>query len=308
MIKYFPFTPAFDLKMGTAPMKDHETIVELDDHYITEINLKRSLLTEDHSYYFDKLPGCEIAEWETLERIIEHLLQADPSSFSIEKENDRWTFINKKLDEKQTFVFGDHSSLPLSPLDWIGRQVQEDLIILNASGEVVAGQLCFPSGWALHEKIGKQFMEVHAPLPPVTTPMIQAANKLLERLPANKPVTRNNWGFRYGDQLDLSSKHSAAYKQKLAHLKNLSLSDFGKHIFLRVEHQTLSRLSSHHILFTIRTYHSSLATEASDPWRARTMLSFLQGTPSELIEYKVMAPFHTQLLEYLEKSILAPSL
>jgi hypothetical protein len=303
MIKYFPFTPAFDLKMGTSPMKDHETIVELDDHYLSEINLKRSLLAEDHPYYFDKLPGCEVAEWETLEKTIDHLLQVDSHNFILEKENNQWTFINKRLGEKQTFIFGDNTSLPLSPLDWIGRQVQEDLIILNASGEVVAGQLCFPSGWALHEKIGNQFMEVHAPLPPVTNPMIQAANKLLERLPANKPVTRNNWGFRYGDQLDLSTKHSISYKKKLADMAHLSHSDFGNQIFLRVEHQTLSRLPSNHILFTIHTYHSSLATEASDPWRVRTMYSFLQGTPAELIAYKVMAPFYEQLLEYLEKTI-----
>jgi hypothetical protein len=32
------------------------------------------------------------------------------------------------------------------------------------------------------------------------------------------------------------------------------------------------------------------------------MLSFLQSTPADLIEYKVMTPFYKQLIEYLQKS------
>jgi hypothetical protein len=226
----------------------------------------------------------------------------DPSTFSLEKKGARLTWHNQKLNERIEFEIGDSNSFSIAPLDWVGRQVQEDLIILNPVGEVVAGQLCFPSGWALHEKLGKQFLEVHAPLPEVTNTMIQSANKFIERIPVGKSFVRNNWGFRLGDQLDLSSKYSRWYRQKLAdELPHLSGEEFGEKIFLRIEHQTLTRLSlSNYVLFTIHTFHSPLKEEASDKERASKLLSFLRGVPVELLEYKIITPFYNELIDYLK--------
>jgi dimethylamine monooxygenase subunit A len=305
MIKYFPFPSQFDLKMGTSLMREDDTIVEVDEHYHNEIKLKRSLLDKDHSYYFNSLPETNFAQWEVLESIIDHLVRLDPINFSILKSGNKWLFQNNLLSENSAFTSGDNNSLPFAPLDWIGRQVQEDLVIMNTLGEVVAGQLCFPSGWSLNEKLGKQFMEVHAPLPSVTAPMIQAGNKLLARLPWSKPVARNNWGFRYGNQLDLSSKYSIAYREKLAlEIATLSEQEFGEEIFLRVEHQTLTRLPlSSFVLFTIHTYTSSLKEECNSIERIQTMLSFLKSTPKEVIEYKVMTPMYDRLIHYLNAHV-----
>lgn len=301
MLKYFTFTPAFDLRMGTAPLNEGETVVETDERYLSEIKLKRSLLEEDHRYYFDSLPESRLAQRDALEIVLNELVRHDPASFSLQKNGPCLNWHNKKLNENFEFEFKSDSAFPIAPLDWVGSQVQEDLIILNPAGEVVAGQLCFPSGWALHEKLGKQFLEVHGPLPEVTNPMIQSANKFLERLPVGKPFTRNNWGFRLGDQLDMSSRYSKMYREKLAdELPLLSRESFGEKIFVRIEHQTLTRLpSSNYILFTIHTFHSSLKEEVSDKQRARTMLSFLKGVPKELLDYKIITPFYMQLLEYL---------
>jgi hypothetical protein len=307
MIKYFPFSPQFDLKMGTMPMKEEDTVVEIDSHYFHEIELKRRLLLEEPTYYFVALEESHTAQWDAVEKVIDDLVKHDPENFSVLKEDIQWHFTNKRLNESYTFTFGDNNSLPLAPLDWIGRQVQEDLIILNDKGEVVAGQLCFPSGWAMHEKIGKQFIEVHAPLPPVANQMIQTANKFIERIPLNKSFARNNWGFRYGDQLDLSSKHSAAYREKLeADAPSFTMNDVAEKIFLRVEHQTLTRLPrSGFVLFTIHTYNHSVQEVSSEIKHAHILLSFLKGTPAELIEYKVMTPIYTQLLTYLENTVTA---
>ncbi len=283
-----------------------DTIVEIDTHYKQEITLKRSLLKEDHAYYYNSLKGTYQAQWEVVELVIEHLAQYDKLNFSILEEHGQLYFKNVILNENTVFSLNHNDSLPIEPLDWIGRQIQEDLIILNELGEVVAGQLCFPSGWALNEKLRKQFIEVHAPLPQLTNPMIQAANKLIERLPIGKPVARNNWGFRLDDQLDLSSKHSISYREKLVStLPKLSMEEFGRRIFLRVEHQTLTRLpKSGYVLFTIHTYNSSLHEECQDMNRTKIMLSFLKTTPVELIEYKVMKPMIDKLINYLETVLI----
>jgi len=305
MIKYFPFTSDFNLKMGTTPMLANETVVETDEHYLHEIQLKRKLLAEDYHYYFDALPESKLAQWETVEVVLNDLVKHDPQNFSLQKENARWQFINKKLNENFSFEFDpdsyrDENSLPVAPLDFVGRQVQEDLILLNNKNEVVAGQLCFPSGWALQEKIGEHFLEVHAPLPSVTNSMIQSANKFIEKIPVGKSFSRNNWGFRLGNELDLSSKHSLAYRESLKAIPQLSQEEFGEKIFLRVEHQTLTRLpKSNFILFTIHTYNSSLKDETVSQERTKTMLSFLKDVPAELIEYKVLTPIYDKLIEYL---------
>jgi hypothetical protein len=302
MIKYFPFSPQFDLKMGTMPMKEDDTVVEIDSHYFRELELKRRLLAAEPTYYFVALEESRIAQWDVVEKVIEDLAKHDPENFSVSKEDTQWHFTNKRLNESYTFTFGDNNSLPFAPLDWIGRQVQEDLIILNEKGEVVAGQLCFPSGWAMHEKIGKQFIEVHAPLPPITNQMIQTANKFIERIPLNKSFARNNWGFRYGDQLDLSSKYSTAYREKLeADAPSFTMNDVAEKIFLRIEHQTLTRLPrSGFVLFTIHTYNHAVREVCADIKQAQTLLAFLKGTPADLIEYKVMTPFYPILIDYLE--------
>lgn len=303
MIRYFPFAPKFSLKMGTAPMQADDTVVELDEQYQNEISLKRSLLQEDHAYYFTALEESAAAQWDVVEKVIDDLVKHDPDHFSVVKNDLQWTFTNKRLNESQSFTISDNSTLPLAPLDWVGQHVQEDLIILNQRGEVVAGQLCFPSGWAMAEKISKQFMEVHAPLPSVTNPMIETANKFIAHLPVNKSFTRNNWGFRYGDQLDLSSKYSADYRAKLeADAPQFTSEDVANKIFLRIEHQTLTKLSrSGYVLFTIHTYHHAVKEIIANSAQAQTLLSFLEGTPAELIEYKVMTPIYPQLMRYLRE-------
>jgi dimethylamine monooxygenase subunit A len=300
-LPYFPLTGDFNLRMGTSLLPANASIVESDDHYQAEIALKRKQLQEDYHYYYQSILPNQHAAWETVEKVLNDLVRHDPAHFALTLRGNELTFENKLLNEIQSFTPGIDSSLPVEPLDWVGRQVQEDLVLLNTPGEIVAGHLCFPSGWSLNEKMGRQFIEVHAPLPVLTAPMIQAANNLIERLPLNKPVVRNNWGFRLGNQLDLSSKHAMWYRKKLADENHgMNLTNIGEKIFLRVEHQTLTRLpKSGYVLFTIHTYQNVLAAEAAIPERKAGMYTFLKSTPKELIEYKQMEGFYDLLLEYL---------
>ena len=131
--------------------------------------------------------------------------------------------------------------------------------------------------------------------------MIQSASKLLQRIPAHKPVVRNNWGFRVCDWLDLSTRQSEAY-QKLLHqtASSIQAEDVGEKIFVRVEHQTLSRLpQSNHIFFTIHTYQSRLKDEVADPQRAKALAAFVKQVPEDLLAYKQMLPIAGKLQAYL---------
>ena len=51
--------------------------------------------------------------------------------FQLDKKGADWHWRNLLLDEEQQFRYGDADSLPYEPLDWAGRQVQEDLVLVS---------------------------------------------------------------------------------------------------------------------------------------------------------------------------------
>ncbi|RYF45883.1 MAG: DUF3445 domain-containing protein, partial [Cytophagaceae bacterium] len=248
--------------MGTAPLPESDRLVEVDEHHQTEIALKKQLLAELPTYYFQMLPGHETAQWEVLQLVLQNLARFHLSQFTLRQEGRRWHWTNRLLDEETTFTMGDSGTLPNAPLDWVGRQVQEDLVLLTGpESTLIGGQLCFGNGWCLDEKIGLPFWQIHAPIVPIVSPMIQAAQKLMERLPVGRPVWRMNWSVKITDQLDMTSRHTPALDQRLADLlPSITPDTVSDQLYLRLERQTLTRLpTSGAILFGIHTYQTVLA-------------------------------------------------
>lgn len=303
LLPYFPFDEQYTLTMGTFPLKDTDNLVTVDEHYLAEIAEKQRLLTDDHPYYFQAQPQTELAQWEVLDKILNSLVKSYPQHFELEIAGQNWQWHNHLTGQKQTFTFGDASTLPFQPLDWVGRQVQEDLLLMAPDEGVtlVAGQLCFPNDWDLNEKFGKSFLGIHTTIPKVLSPMMQAAQKLMERLVPHRPVWRLNWNFKIHNALDMSSKYFVASRRELAQVgPSLTTDDIGEKLFLRVEHQTLTRLpKSNYILFGIHTYQNTLKNEAQVPDRARRMYQVLQTAPREVIQYKAIPFFEEALLGYL---------
>jgi dimethylamine monooxygenase subunit A len=174
-------------------------------------------------------------------------------------------------------------------------------MILNERGELISGQLCFPAGWSLDEKFGKNMMAIHAPLPGRLNPMIQAASKLMERIPNGHPVQRSNWGIRVCDELDLSPKHTQHYRELLSQSEDWDEKTIGEKLFIRIEYQTLSRLpQSNCILFTIRTYLGKVSDEIRDRERTKRFLNYLVSVPPDVLEYKLISSFSEKLIRYLQ--------
>lgn len=312
-LPYFPFGQAFNDKMGTVPLLESNRLIEIDAHYETEISLKRQLLTELPNYYYQSLPGHETAQWEVLDLVLHDLARFAPDQFTLCQDGDRWHWQNYRLTEEWTFTFGDASTLPYDPLDWVGRQVQEDLTLLAgddwSAGPVrlVVGQLCFGNGWCLDEKLGMPFWEIHAPIVPIVEPMLRAADTFMERLPAGRPVWRLNWSVKSSDQLDMTNRHTPALNQQLTdRLPTLTPDLIGDGLYLRIERQTLTRLPrSGAVLFGIHTYQNRLADElASRPDGAARLLRVFSTAPPALLDYKGMTPFMPTLLTYLTRSQL----
>ena len=184
-LPYFPFGDKFDLRMGTAVFTENNSLCEYDAaHYIHEIEAKRKLLLQDHRYYYRSLPGTTTAQWDVLDATLTSLAGAFPQQFTLYKDGNNRHWINKPLQEEHFFVFGDDTTLPYEPLDWAGRQVQEDLVILSndSNATLIAGQLCFANGWSLDDKFNKTFLGIHQPAPKMIEPTMQSAQKLMEKI------------------------------------------------------------------------------------------------------------------------------
>ncbi|GAB3988811.1 DUF3445 domain-containing protein [Spirosoma daeguense] len=302
MLPYFPFGQRFNDKMGITPLSESDRLVEVDEHYVAEVSLKRQLLNELPDYYYKALPGYVAAQWEVLELVLQNLSRFAPESFMLRQDGGQWQWTNLLLNEEISFTFGDVTTLPLEPLDWVGRQVQEDLILMaGTDATLIAGQLCFANDWCLDEKIGLPFWQIHAPITPIVEPMLRAAQTLMARLPVGRTVWRTNWSVKVSDQLDMTSRHSKQLKQQLAEqLSGLIPATIGDQLYVRIERQTLTRLPrSGVILFGIHTYQNRLSDEATDPERAYRMAQVFNTTPPAMLSYKSMTDFMPALLTYL---------
>jgi hypothetical protein len=305
VLRHFPFEGAFDAGMGMRVLKPHEPLCEVDlARYEKEIALKRQLLAEAHSYYFHGGDATLTAQWDVLELVAANLAQNYPQHFQLERDGDAWRWRNAFLGTTTSFQFGDSSTLPCEPIDWIGRQVQEDLVLLSgdASATFVGGQLCFANGWAISDKLGKPFLEVHQRTPRTTMPSVESGAHFLETLKQGRSFWRMSWNFKISDQMDMTTKHKPAYKAEFARrAPQLTAAEVGDAVFIRIERQTFSRLPrSQGLLFGIHTYNSSVADEATDPSRARSILAVLRGAPPDVKDYKAITPIETALVSFLE--------
>lgn len=294
----------FQMSVGARPL-GAEPLIDLDPaSYAAELGLKEQILARDHAYYFQAQPESRAAQWEALALVMGDLARCYPFWFAFEDEGTRWRWLNRQTGRRINFQPGCADQLPYAPLDWLGRQVQEDLLILAGEAEagfpLVAGQLCFPNHWCLSEKMGLPLRAIHEPVPGYAAQVGRATDLLMERLKPGRPVWRRNWSIVVSAQLNLAS----CYREQFAQRKHaITPTNAGDHCYFRTERQTLSRLMpSGAILFTIRTHTAPIASLATDPQWAARLLGLLRSTPEATVAYKGMTPFYEALIIYLERA------
>ena len=302
MLYPFPFPDdVYSLVMDARAGVDTRVEVE-PDKYAAQIALKADILRSDAASYFHGPPQADCLAWEALELLLPDMAQAWPAHFSLAQDGHTWTWTNHLLGTRAVFRLGEAVSLPHAPLDWLGRQVQEDLILMAASESdgpaCVAGHLCFASGWSLSDKIGKTMAQIHEPVPGFAEHLGKPADLLLKRLRANRPVSRINGTLQATHQLNLAPMLAGQWQAARADVTPQNAGDL---CVLRLERQTLSRLPrSGGALFTIHTYLHPISEVAADPARARRMASVLLTMPADTREYKGLASYIDPLLAYLE--------
>lgn len=289
------------MTMGTRALGEAPLLVVEPARYQAEMALKERILADDGRYYCQAPPASLALQWETLGLLLPELARRYPQHFDLATDQAGWVWTNRLLGTRTAFRPGDTASLPHSPLDWLGRQVHEDLLLLDgtASGTpLVAGHLCFAAGWCLDDKMGQSFLAIHGPVPTFAASIGRPADLLMQRLKPGRPAWRTGWAITTTADLNRAPRLAHQWRHRA---RTITPATTGDGLHLRFERQTFSRLpTSGGVLFTIHTYQAPLAEAVSTPAQARRLAGLLRTMPPDVRAYKGLPPFLDAALAYLD--------
>jgi hypothetical protein len=184
------------------------------------------------------------------------------------------------------------SSLSLCAL---GRRLEPDVLFLSpdAAGEprLRGGVLCFPTGWALREKLGGTVEEIHGIVPGLNRALGPALGQMLVRLSPGEARGRSNWGLAATPELNLHPALGRPAPTPPAALDRL---------WLRVEEQLLAALpGTKGLVFAIRIELIRLDELVRDPAAAAGLARALRSLPAPLAAYKRLDTVREPLLALL---------
>jgi hypothetical protein len=311
-IERFPFPFVDDEYRYSVNMEPHqpkggegsayEHFLDIDEHYRSEM-AERAIVLKEMPARCLVMEHMDIACWDIIERIMTSLSEDYPQYFSLIKKGDNWQWDNKLLNIKDNFILGDSASLPLPPLEYIGRQVQGDFAILdqrNADLFLDAGIITGPADWSLAFDAGMSFSEWHGPVPMAHSEGIfDRALKYLTMIPVGSPVRRLNWTLTVNARMDTSSEKYAEWGHERT---SITPDNVGEKVYLRVEIQVIDRMPrSNALMFSIRTYLLSLEDLVTNKDWAKRMHRTMKTLPPQLIEYKGLSRFHPLVVDYLSE-------
>lgn len=308
----FPYPWPEDEYMYSVNMEPHpggpagspyEPAFDLDEHYLSEMKDRESFIPADEtSCRFQALPHMKLAQWDTLELMMESFAKDYPQYFSLEKNGNIWTWENKPLGIKDTFEFGQWGSLPFEPAEYIWRQAQGDFTILDQRDNDLwadVGMTTSAADWSLRFDVGMRFSEWHGPVPRAQE--LGVFDRALQfLLNMREPTRRTNWTLTVNARQDTATE---SFDQWGHERSEVTLENAGEKVHLRVELQTLFRLPrSNALLFSIRAYLCSFANLAKrDPALCKRAHRVLKGLPQDMVDYKGFTLYRDTIVEWLSQ-------
>jgi len=176
--------------------------------------------------------------------------------------------------------------------------VADDLLVLEPRSSsvgdellFVAGVVCSPSRWKLADKMGKNMMQVHAPVAKYAEHIGLAVDTTLQRLTVDRPLWRSNWTLE---------DHPALFQPELPVTR---LVEDVSRLWIRIERETLRRLpQTGGVLFTIRGFQQPLAEYVTrGVEHVEALRALVERLPDDLSRYKLVLPYRELILDWLSK-------
>ena len=316
-IRRFPFPFDKDAYMYAVNIEPHlrgrpgsvlENLIDIDEHYVAEMADKALVLAED-PLRCQSLPHMDLAGWDLLELLATHMAADYPEHFTLERDGDRWRWINRPLGLDDRFTFGDTATLPYGPMEYITRQSQGDYCLLDQRDDNLwmdAGIATTQADWSLDFDLGMNFVEWHGPVPLAhELGVFDRALKFLLHLQQGKPFRRLNWTMTINPRLDTSPENFDTWGVDRT---TVSPDNVGEKVHLRVELQSFWRLPrSNGIVFPIRCYLIRLNELVTVPGWGQRLHRVLKSLPPELVEYKGLTRFRDMTVDWLARFEEAPA-
>ena len=187
-------------------------------------------------------------------------------------------------------------SSPAETMTNLGAAWEPDLLILQSPSPtsqpvLVAGCVCFPSSWALEEKIGRPLDTIHAPVPTLNDQFANPVQQFLARIKPGISWERINWGLSRSPELN---QHPSRKLPRLDATVTL------EEVWFRAEYQSLIALpKTGGVLFGIRLVIEPLARLRFDNLFMEGLARAIQSMPEQIAGYKGIATARARLLELL---------
>ncbi len=175
----------------------------------------------------------------------------------------------------------------------ICMQIQEDVAVVCRDGDknwLAAIHLCSPSHWAAEDKIGKNFVDIHAPVPHIEK-INNIAGNLVNGMISRGPFMRSVWGIAKDFRLN---QHPV---QPTKPISAPAKSPF----VLRYERQVIWSLPEVEAsVFFIRPYFTEAGEIRRNPRERDLLRAGLLSMSAQSREYKGIAHDFTQMIAWLD--------
>ncbi|MFC5729729.1 MULTISPECIES: heme-dependent oxidative N-demethylase subunit alpha family protein [Nocardioides] len=279
--------------------------------YLTIIAEKRT--THDRDPHRVKIrPGTELACWDLLLYYLRDLSVSYPELMRLtegvggDRAAFRWE--NDLLGTDQGFVVGDWSSIPHGPLEFLSREVPDDLLMVTERDSRLyfdAGAVAFAAAWSVSFDVGMDMYEIHGPVPRLAGEGIVArAEQFLMRLPADKVYRRLNWNLAASPtrKFDIALESLPEWGTDMP--ARMAAGDAIENIQLRIELEHFVRLPmSGAVTFNIRTFMASLAELRAVPAWCEQLAAVVEELPEDIASYKGFLAHRGDVVAYLRAAV-----
>lgn len=174
----------------------------------------------------------------------------------------------------------------------LGRAWETDFVWMHpgidGQHRLIGGVVCFPSAWALRDKLGHAMDLVHAPVPNLNATLGRAIEIFLSKLQPGEAWLRENANFSGDAELN---HHPSRPRRKID--ATIAIEEF----WIRFEHQLLLKLpASGSVLFGIRVEALPFTTVAEDADAMRRLAQIFATISPEAAAYKGIADARAALI------------
>lgn len=281
-------------------------LVDLGGAEYPKIMAERRRILDADPHRVKIRPGMELACWDLLLYYLRDLDLAYPEVMHLDELGDgRFRWRNDLLGTDQEFLLGQWDSLPHGPMDFLAREIPDDLLlVIERDGRLYfdAGAVTFAAAWSVSFDVGMDMYEIHSPVPRLTREGVTArAEQFLRRLPADQVYRRVNWTLSASDshRLDVSLEELPEWGRDVPQM--VTDGDFSR-ARLRIELEHFVRLPmSGAVTFNIRTFMASLEDVRRIPAWAEQLATVIESLDEDIAAYKGFLDYRDDVVAYLRR-------